>query len=57
MEDHVHSELVKRARALYGSEDVVIDDGAITDEPARSNDADEGTWVQAWVWVPVDKKH
>lgn len=40
-------ELVKEARKLYERVDEIeIDDNA--DE----RKCDEGTWVQAWVWVP-----
>lgn len=35
-----------RARGRYGSDDVEIDDGAHVSE------ADDGVWVQAWVWLP-----
>lgn len=42
---------IARARDQYafGSDDVKIDDGALTSQ------ADDGTWVQAWVWLPDDQ--
>lgn len=36
------------ARALYASEDVEIE------EDAEVSVADDGVWVQAWVWVPKE---
>jgi hypothetical protein len=43
---------IARARdkyALGSNDDVEIDDGALTSA------GDEGTWVQAWVWLPHDQ--
>lgn len=37
---------IDRAREAYSSDDVEIDDVAFT---SRTED---GTWVQAWVWLP-----
>lgn len=36
------------AREQYGSDDVEVDHNAL------ASDADHGTWVQAWVWVPKE---
>lgn len=44
------SPLIERARELHQDEDTEIDDNASTSE------ADGGTWVQAWVWVPNDEE-
>lgn len=41
--------LVEKARNIYGSDDIEIDDNALT-----SRGDDPGTWVQAWVWVYDD---
>jgi len=38
--------LLAAANSLHASDDIEIDDVAGTSE------ADNGTWVQAWVWVP-----
>lgn len=38
------------ANDIHGSDEVEIDD-----EGAGTSEADEGIWVQAWVWVPHDK--
>lgn len=38
-------ELGEDARALYGSDEINIDDGALTSV------GEDGTWVQAWLWV------
>jgi len=37
-----------QAEDLHGSNEVEIDD-----EGAGTSPADGGTWVQAWVWVPI----
>lgn len=42
------AELVRRARELYASESIEID------ADAQLSEADDGTWVQAWVWVPAE---
>jgi hypothetical protein len=44
--DRASDELRTQAEALYGSDELEIDDVAGTSE------AEFGTWVQAWVWVP-----
>jgi len=36
------------ARAIHANDDLEIDDDATVSE------ADNGYWVQAWVWVPQD---
>lgn len=38
------------AHEIHGTDEVEIDD-----EGAGTSPADEGIWVQAWVWVPHDK--
>jgi hypothetical protein len=38
-----------RQRYQYGS-----DDNIEIDDEAETSEADEGIWVQAWVWVPKD---
>lgn len=40
------AELIKRAQAMYASDDIEIDDDA------KVSVADLGVFVQAWVWVP-----
>lgn len=40
---------VRRAREQYGTDDVEIDQGA------PLSIADNGVWVQAWVWVPNEE--
>lgn len=37
-----------QARKLYQTDDIQIDDDA------KASRADEGIWVQAWVWVPKE---
>lgn len=37
---------IEAARTKYADDDLEIDDEAFVSE------ADEGTWVSAWVWVP-----
>lgn len=39
-------EQIDRARKLHCSDDINVDDDAVVSV------ADEGVWVQAWVWVP-----
>jgi hypothetical protein len=43
------TEEIAQARRLYcgGS-----DDNIEVDDNAQASRADEGTWVQAWVWLP-----
>lgn len=38
--------LVQTAKDMYESDDLEIDDSA------GKSSADDGNWVQAWVWVP-----
>ncbi len=38
--------LADLAREIHGSDEIEIDD-----EGAGTSPADDGTWVQAWVWV------
>lgn len=40
--------IVEKACNIYASDDVEIDD-----EPMFS-EAENGTWVSAWVWIPND---
>lgn len=44
------SDLREQAHDLYGTDEVEIDDEAATSE------ADNGTWVQAWVWVSNEER-
>jgi hypothetical protein len=39
---------IHAARSLYGSDDIEVDGDA---KVSRAND---GVWVQAWVWVPKE---
>lgn len=42
---------VERARAQYADgEDIVIHDHA------RTDDTEDGTWVEAWVWVEKEDR-
>lgn len=41
-------EMVRRARDLHAGDECQIEDGALKSE------AMQGTWVQAWVFVPHD---
>ncbi len=43
--DRATPEQTKRALALYGSDDVAIDDNATISE------TDGGVWVSAWLWL------
>lgn len=50
MDDAVDPELLKKARELYH------EDGTIEiDDNAQTSVGDEGTWVQAWVYVPHEE--
>jgi hypothetical protein len=40
------AECIKRAREMYASDDIEIDDDA------KVSEGDAGAFVQAWVWVP-----
>jgi len=42
-------EELDRARAIHGSDEVEIDEGALTSRCEEEN----GLWVSAWVWVPL----
>lgn len=42
------NEMVRRARDIWASDDLEIDDHALVSE------CDEGVWVAAWVWVPKE---
>lgn len=39
-----------QAASLYASDSIEIEYGGVTSE------ADEGTWVQAWVWVAKEEE-
>ena len=57
LDDEV-KEFIKQARELYADksdDNIEIDDDAKTSMATDPNDRD-GVWVQAWVWVPIDKK-
>jgi hypothetical protein len=49
--------LIKRARELYQTDDIEIDDYGVETSRASLGEGDGengqpiGTWVQAWVWV------
>lgn len=43
--------LINRARELYADKS---DDNIEIDSNAQLSETDNGTWVQAWVWVPKD---
>jgi len=45
-----HEETIAAARNNYCTEDIEIDD-----EPMVSI-GDEGVWVAAWVWVPIESE-
>ena len=47
------SDQIDKARKMYGSDDVEIDDDAIISGEAPDSEQ-EGIWVSAWVWVPAD---
>lgn len=42
-------EELDRARAIYGSDEIEIDEGAFTSRCEEEN----GLWVSAWVWVKL----
>lgn len=44
-EEAYRQAMIARAREEYANDDVEIDDDA------RLSEADEGCWVQAWVWL------
>ena len=43
------TEEIDRARAIHGSDEVEIDEWALTSRCEEEN----GLWVSAWVWVPL----
>lgn len=43
------NEMIVRAREIWASENLEIDDGALISE------SDDGVWVAAWVWVPKEE--
>lgn len=45
-EDIASNDLINRARAIHASDDINID------HDAKVSEADEGSWVQGWLWVP-----
>ena len=47
--DQADPELLEAAQDIYETDDLEIDEGALTSE------GDRGTWVQAWVWVSDDE--
>lgn len=56
-----NEKLIKRARELYQTDDVEIDDYGVETSRATDGRGDGengkaiGTWVQAWVWIPDDE--
>jgi hypothetical protein len=46
-------ELIAKARELYAKGS---DDNIEIDENAKVSEMDNGTWVQAWVWIPSTEK-
>lgn len=44
---------ILKARELYASDELEIDDSAQMSEPG--DDGDKGVWIQAWVWVPDEE--
>lgn len=46
--EHATPEQVAQAREMYADDDVMIDDDA------QVSEAENGVWVQAWVWVGED---
>ena len=43
--------LIEKARVRYQYDS---DDDLEIDDEAETSEADDGTWVQAWVWVPKE---
>ena len=43
-------EEVERARAIYQTDEIEIDDDAKTSQ--AEDNPDGGKWVAAWVWLP-----
>lgn len=48
-EDIASDDLIERARALHCTDEINVDFGA------KISAADEGTWVQGWLWVPDEE--
>lgn len=44
-------EEIERARDEYATDDLEIDDDAIASRMDESQGGDNGTWVNAWVWI------
>jgi hypothetical protein len=42
------AELVNRAREMYANDSLEVD------QDAQVSVSSEGSWVQAWVWVPAE---
>lgn len=51
MEDQTPQEL---AAIKWARENLATDEVEIDAEP-KTSESDEGTWVAAWVWVPLDR--
>ena len=49
--DGAGPDLVQRARDMYGAGIIESDDLQIDDDAGKAVAAD-GTWVQAWLWLP-----
>ncbi|TBR75368.1 MAG: hypothetical protein EPN64_13070 [Burkholderiaceae bacterium] len=49
-EREAHEETIATARKTHANDDLEIDD-----EPMIS-EGDDGVWVSAWVWVPIEKE-
>jgi hypothetical protein len=43
---------IARARVLYADRS---DDNVAVDDDAMTSPTDDGTWVQAWVWLPAEE--
>ena len=48
-DEELEQALIEEARELYAHGS---DDNIEIDEGAQFSDVEDGTWVQAWVWVP-----
>lgn len=48
-------EAIRRARNLYASDDIEIDEHPLTSRVDPELQADPGYWVAAWVWVRDDE--
>lgn len=49
-------EQIEKARRMYETDDIQIDDNAKVSEDEASAYPDAGVWVQAWVWIPPKEK-